>query len=328
LYATQIGNPIFGWEANRKLEVAMDLGFLKDRFLLSASWYRNRSDNQLVQSPLPTQTGFDYYQANLPALVQMTSLEFELNTVNIRNKNFHWQTTFNLTLPKSKLLDFPGLASSAYASTYVVGQPLQLARGYHYLGINHANGVPQFDDLNTDGAINSTYDYINIGSLSPQFYGGLGNSFSYKGFSLDVFFQFTRQNGYNAYRAFYFPPGYKVNVPDFYVKNYWEPTNTDATQPALSTTVSSSAGAGYAFPYRLYYSDAAYSDASYIRLKNLSFSYSLPKKIIEKLKAQNLRIYIQGQNLVTWTKYEGLDPETQNATPVLKTLTGGIQLTF
>jgi TonB-linked SusC/RagA family outer membrane protein len=328
LYASQIGNPVFGWEANRKLEVAMDLGFLKDRFLLSASWYRNRSDNQLVQSPLPTQTGFDYYQANLPALIQMTSWEFELNTVNITHKNFRWQTTFNITFPDSKLLDFPNLASSAYASTYVIGQPLKLARGYHYLGLNPANGVPQFEDQNKDGLYNSTNDYINIGSLSPKYYGGLGNTVTYKGFSLDVFLQFSKQKGYNAYRAFYFPPGYKVNVPDFYVKDYWEPTHTDATQPALSTTVSNSAGAGYAFPNRFYYSDAAVSDASYLRLKNLSFSYSLPKKITEKLKAQNLRVYVQGQNLITWTHYEGLDPETQNATPVLKTLTGGIQLTF
>ncbi len=328
LYANQIGNPVFGWEANRKLEVAMDLGFLKDRFLFSASWYRNRSDNQLVQSPLPTQTGFDYYQANLPALIQMTSWEFELNAVNITKKNFRWQTTFNVTLPDSKLIDFPNLASSAYAQTYVVGKPLKLARGYHYLGLDQANGVPQFEDQNKDNLYNSTNDYINIGSLSPEFYGGLGNTITWKGFTLDVFLQFARQNGYNAYRAFYFPPGYKVNVPDFYVKDYWEPTHTDATQPALSTTVSNSAGAGYAFPNRFYYSDAAYSDASYIRLKNLSFSYTLPKKITEKIHARNLRVYIQGQNLVTWTKYEGLDPETQNATPVLKTLTGGIQLTF
>jgi TonB-linked SusC/RagA family outer membrane protein len=328
LYASQIANPVFGWEANRKLEVAMDLGFLKDRFLLSATWYRNRSDNQLVQSPLPTQTGFDYYQANLPALIEMTSLEFELNTVNIAKRDLRWQTTFNITFPDNKLIDFPNLASSPYAQTYVVGEPLRLARGYHYLGINSANGVPQFEDQNKDGLYNGKDDYVNIGSLSPKFYGGFGNTVTWKGFSLDIFIQFAKQNGYNAFRAFYFPPGYKVNVPSFYVKDYWEPSHTDATQAALSTTVSSSAGAGYAFPNRYYYSDAAYSDASYWRLKNLSFSYTLPKKLTGKMHMENLRLYVQGQNLFTHTDYEGLDPETQNATPVLKTLTGGIQITL
>lgn len=327
LYALQIANPVFSWEANRKVEVAMDLGFLKDRFLLSASWYRNRSDNQLVQAPLPSQTGFDYYQANLPALIQMTSLEFELNTVNIATRDVRWQTTFNITLPKNKLISFPGLATSAYAQTYAVGQPLQLARGYHYLGINSANGVPMFEDQNKDNAYNSL-DYVNIGSLSPKFYGGLGNTVTYKGFTLDVFIQFTKQHGYNAYRAYYFPPGYKVNVPTFYVKDNWTSTHTDATQSALSTTVSNPNGPGYAYPYRYYYSDAAYSDASYWRLKNLAFSYNLPKTLTGKMKVQNLRVYVQGQNLFTHTSYQGLDPETQNATPVLKTLTGGIQVTL
>jgi len=111
-----------------------------------------------VQAPLPSQTGFDYYQANLPALIQMTSLEFELNTVNISKKDWRWQTTFNITFPKDKLVSYPGLASSPYANTYAIGQPLKLARGYHYLTINSANGVPQFEDQNKDGLLNSTYD--------------------------------------------------------------------------------------------------------------------------------------------------------------------------
>jgi hypothetical protein len=242
-------------------------------------------------------------------------------------KDWRWQTTFNITFPQSKLIDFPGLASSAYAQTYVIGQPLKLARGYHYLGVNSANGVPQFEDLNKDNLFTNA-DYVNAGSLSPEFYGGFGNTVSWKGFSLDIFVQFAKQNGYNAYRAYYFPPGYKVNVPSFYVNDYWEPSHPDATQAALSTSVSNVNGPGYAFPYRYYYSDAAVSDASYWRLKNLSFSYSLPKKLTGKMHVQNLRVYVQGQNLFTHTDYQGLDPETQNATPVLKTLTGGIQVTL
>jgi hypothetical protein len=87
-------------------------------------------------------------------------------------------------------IDFPNLASSAYAQTYVVGKPLKLARGYHYLGLDQANGVPQFEDQNKDNLYNSTNDYINIGSLSPEFYGGLGNTITWKGFTLDVFLQF------------------------------------------------------------------------------------------------------------------------------------------
>lgn len=327
LYAFQVGNPVYSWEQNNKLEIATDLGFVKNRILLTASWYRNRSDNQLVWYNLSSQTGFSGTQQNLNALLQTTSVELELTSVNIKHQNFNWQTTFNITLPKSKLVEFPNLASSSYAGTYVIGQPVKLFRGYHYTGLS-ATGVPQFLDDSKDGNITSA-DYVNIGTTIPKFYGGLGNTISWKGFTLDVFLHFVKQKGYNAYKAFYFPPGYKVNVPAFYVKDTWDAnTNPNGTQPVLTTTVSNSAGSGYAYVSRFYYSDYAYSDASFIRLKNLALSYTLPRKLIDKIHAQNLRVYVQGQNLFTKTNYQGLDPEVQNATPVLKTLTAGLQVNF
>jgi len=326
LYSNNIANPDYGWEVNKKIEVAMELGFLKDRILFTSSWYRSRSNNQLVQSALPTQTGFNYYQANLPALVQNTSWEFQLSTTNINHKNFRWQSTFNITFPKNVLVAFPDLATSAYASYYRVGQSLNLFRGYHFTGISSATGVPQFEDVDKDGSITSSGDYVNIGNLDPKYYGGFGNTLSYKNFSLDIFLQFTKQNGYNAIKAYYYPLGYKVNLPAYLAQDYWEPTHTNASRAGVTTSVSLPIGSAYI--YDMPASSAAYSDASYVRLKNLSFSYTLPRKLVEKMKGQNLRIYIQGQNLFTITPYKGLDPEVQNATPILKTLTGGIQLTF
>ena len=326
LFANNIANPVYGWESNRKIELAVDLGFLKDRILLTAAWYRSRSGNQLVQTALPGQSGFDYYQANLPALVQNTSWEFELATINISHKNFRWQSNFNLTIPKNRLVAFPALESSAYASYYVIGQPLNLFRGYHFTGIDPKSGVPQFEDRNKDGMLISTDDYVNIGTRDPKYYGGWGNTLTYKGFSLDLFVQFISQNGYNALRAYYFPVGYKVNLPLFLTENYWEPSHPNTVRPGLTTSASSPIGSNYL--NRLYASTAAFSDASYIRLKTLSFSYQLPAKVTERIKAQAMRLYVQGQNLFTITSYKGLDPETQNATPVLKTLTGGVQLTF
>lgn len=326
LYANNIANPLYRWETNKKLELALELGFLKDRILFTSTFYRSRSDNQLVQTPLPGQSGFAYYQANMPALVQNTSWEFELSTTNISTKNFRWQTTFNITIPKNVLVKFPGLASSAYASYYTVGQSLNLFRGYHYTGISDSTGVPQFEDRNKDGSLTSSNDYVNIGSLDPKFYGGMGNTFSYKNFSLDLFLQFAKQDGYNALRAYYFPVGYKVNLPTFLTEDYWTPTNPGASRPGLTTSASSPIGSAYL--NRLYASNAAYSDASYIRLKTLSFSYQLPVKLIQKIRAQNILIYVQGQNLFTISPYKGLDPEVKNATPVLKTLTAGVKLTF
>jgi len=222
-------------------------------------------------------------------------------------------------------VSFPGLSTSAYAPYYVIGKSLKIFRGYHYTGISTATGVPQFEDVNKDGSLTSA-DYVTLGNFDPKYYGGLGNTFSYKGFSLDIFLQFSRQRGYNALRVYYYPVGYKVNSPAYLAQDNWTASHTNASQPGLTTTASSPTGA--AFVYQLYASNAAFSDASYIRLKNLSFSYSLPQSLLKKAGVQDLRIYIQGQNLFTVTAYKALDPETQTATPVLKTLTGGIRLIF
>jgi TonB-linked SusC/RagA family outer membrane protein len=325
LYSNNIANPDYGWETNKKLELGLDIGFLKDRILLSSAYYRSRSDNQLVQAPLPTQTGFQYYQANLPALVQNTSWEFDLATVNVNSSNFRWRSTFNITFPKNTLVNFPGLSTSAYSGYYIIGQPLNIFRGYQFTGISPTTGAPILQDTNKDGTVNSL-DYVNVGSLDPKFYGGFGNTFSYKNFSLDIFFQFTKQNGYNALKAYYYPVGYKVNLPAYLAEDNWTPTNTGGSRPGLTTSASNTIGGPYINQY--VNSTAAYSDASYLRLKNLSFAYSLPKKLTEKMSLGNLRVYVQGQNLLTFTKYIGLDPEVKNATPVLKTLTAGMQLNF
>jgi TonB-linked SusC/RagA family outer membrane protein len=325
LYSNNIANPDYGWETNKKLELGLDIGFFKDRILLSSAYYRSRSDNQLVQAPLPTQTGFQYYQANLPALVQNTSWEFDLATVNVNSSNFRWRSTFNITFPKNTLVNFPSLSTSAYANYYIIGQSLNIFRGYKFTGISPTTGAPILQDTNGDGTVNSL-DYVNVGSLDPKFYGGFGNSFSYKSLSLDVFFQFANQNGYNALKAYYYPVGYKVNLPAYLAEDNWSATNTGGSRPGLTTSASNTIGSPYINRY--VNSTAAYSDASYLRLKTLSFSYSLPKKLTDKMNLSNLRVYVQGQNLLTFTKYIGLDPEVKNATPVLKTLTAGIQLNF
>src|SRR5690606_38110949 len=104
LYPTQLFNANFAWEENKKLETALQLGFFKDRINLGVNWYRNRSSNQLVGYPLAATTGFNTVQANLPATVQNTGWEIELSSINILTKDFKWQTSFNISIPKNKLI--------------------------------------------------------------------------------------------------------------------------------------------------------------------------------------------------------------------------------
>ncbi|MHB8207636.1 SusC/RagA family TonB-linked outer membrane protein [Mucilaginibacter sp.] len=331
LKPSNLYNPEYGWEVNKKLEAALDLGFLKDRILLSASVYRNLSSNQLVAYILPSQTGFANINENFPALVENKGLEITLSSKNVTGKHFTWTTNLNLTLPRNKLLSFPGLATSPY-SNLVIGQPLSVVGGYLYTGVSSSTGLFTFKDINNDGTISRPADYVNnVGNLDPKFYGGLQNSFSYKGIQLDIFFQFKKQTGvnylYDLYYNYGIYPGTMYNLPTN-VLNAWYKSGDVATTQKFTTGSNSDAVEA---ANNLGTSNAIYTDASFIRLKTLSLSYTLPKSNwLEKLKLESCRIYVQGQNLLTITGYKGADPETQSifSLPPLKTLTAGIQLSF
>src|SRR5690606_34106981 len=131
LRPTRLANPDYSWETNKKFEVALELGFLEDRIFLSGSYYHNRSTDQLVGYSLPAITGFTSVQANLPATVQNTGLEVELNTVNIQSGNFTWKTALNLTLPRNELIKFDEIENSPYANTFAVGKSLNIVKRYH-----------------------------------------------------------------------------------------------------------------------------------------------------------------------------------------------------
>jgi TonB-dependent starch-binding outer membrane protein SusC len=316
-------NPDFAWEKNEKLEGGIDLGFINDRVLVGVSYYRNRSSNQLVQIPVAPTTGFTSYQGNFPATVQNIGVEIELNTQNIQTPDFTWSTSLNLTVPANKLVEFPNIeASPDYNNRYVVGEPLQIRKRYHYLGIDPATGRYQFEDVNADG-LYDVKDRQTIKFLGQDFYGGLQNSFQYKGFQLDVLFQYVKQQGEDYTIIFNNAPGTQFNQPALVMDRRQKPGDDPKVQ--LFTTGGTSAIAFTNFLSSVHPA----KDASFIRLKNLSFSYSLPPTWARKARMTNVKIFIQGQNLLTLTDYEGLDPEAQvTSLPPLKTLTGGIHLTF
>ena len=192
---TRFANPLFEWEETRKAELGLELGFLKDRFLLTTNIYRNRTGNQLVPYRLSPQSGFSGFTSNLPALVQNQGIEFEFRSKNMATQDFTWNTSVNVTFAKNKLLAYPGLAASSYANIYQLGQPLSIVRGFEFTGINPQTGVPQFRDVDGNNALSDPADLVTLGYTAPKFFGGLQNSFSYKNFSLDFFLQFVKQEG-------------------------------------------------------------------------------------------------------------------------------------
>ena len=315
-------NPDFGWETNKKLEAAVELGLWQDKIFLSGAWFRNRSSNQLVGIPLPGTTGFSSLLANLDATVENTGIEIEFRSVNFKKKDFSWTTTLNLTAPKNELLSFPNLEGSTYANQLVIGESLNIRKAYHYTGIDPATGTYTFEDMNGDGLITAAEDRTVIIDTAPKLYGGLGNSFSYKNWNLDFLFQFVKQDGYN-YLFTAALAGVLSNQP-VSALNHFPQDGTGAEIQQYSTGENYEVYEAYS---RYSQSDAAISDASFIRLKSAGLTYSIPSTWS---KTVNAKIYLQGQNLLTFTNYKGADPENRSASflPPLKQFTMGVLLNF
>ncbi|MGX7666074.1 SusC/RagA family TonB-linked outer membrane protein [Flavobacterium pedocola] len=322
LEPTRLFNPDFGWETNKKFEIALETGFLNDRIFLTTAWYNNSSSNQLVGIPLPGTTGFTSLQANLDATVQNRGLELSLRTVNFQNKNFGWTTNINFTKAGNKLLSFPDLENSTYRNQFVIGQPLNIQKVYHFTGVNPQTGLYEFEDVNGDGILSAQDDKQIIKDFNPDFFGGVQNQFRYKELQLDFLFQFVKQLNWSPV-VNTSVPGMLSNQPAE-VANHWQsPSNTGTYQ---IYTDGSNGAAVDAF-YRYIESDAAVVDASYIRLKNISLSWDVPGSVLKNVKC---RIYIQGQNLLTFTPYKGADPEFKSSgyLPPLKVWTTGMQFSF
>lgn len=322
LLPARLFNPDYSWEKTTKLETALELGFFKNRFNFTGAWYRNRSSNQLVGIQLPTVTGFNSVLANLNATVENRGFEFELSAKPFSGKNFTWQTGFNISFPKNKLLSFPGLEGSTYANRYVIGESTSIVKLYQYEGIDPATGLYRFKDYNNDGKISSPYDNQVIGNIDVRYFGGWSNSLRYKNWDMSFLFQFVKQDNFNYNRNMLIA-GSQSNQP-LEVLNVWSATNPNGAYMPYTTGANGTKSALHTYFQN---STESISDASFIRLKNLQIGYSIP---LESGILRNVKIYLQGQNLLTLTNYYGIDPEfvTSGYLPPLRSYSFGAQINF
>lgn len=327
LYPQQHANPNYQWQVNKKWERALDLGLIKDRINLSIAYYRDRCGNQLISFPLPVLTGFNAVAANSFAKVQNSGWEFTVGAKIMQAKNFTWSINVNGSLNRNKLLAYPNIDQSPYAGILEVGQPLNILKLLHYTGVDPRTGNFTFQDKNHDGTLN--YDYTSpqndlfIHDLSPKFLGGAGMNFQFKNVQLYLFFDIKEQIGQNALIQAASVAGQVGNIPVEVLNNIWHKPGDHAAYPMLTMTP---ADVNYYFRV----SDGAYTDASYIRLSNLSLSYAFPTSYIKKIGMQSGSIFLHTNNIFTITKYKGLDPETLNwgGMPPVKTLVVGLNFNF
>jgi len=319
---SRLYNPDFTWERTKKAEAALELSAFKNRVNIVAAWYRNRSSNQLVGMQLPLITGFSSVQANWNATVQNSGWEFELRGTLFHNSDWNWSSGFNISFPVNKLVDFPGLDGSPYASIYVVGQPTTILKLLEYEGIDSVTGQYKFKDANNDGKISILEDAQTVENIGVKFFGGWQHEIRYQNFAFSFLLQFVKQKQTNYFRDMTIPGG-MTNQPEAFT-NVWSADNPDGIIMPYSTGSDQNANMLTTF---LKYSTAAVSDASFIRLKNIQLNYSFP---LQGKFFSGAKVFIQGQNLITWTNYFGLDPEflVTGYIPPLKTYSFGFQLTF
>jgi len=327
LYPTNLTNPDYGWELVKKYEAAIEFGLIEDRLFASFSYYNNTTGNQLIGFTLPAITGFTKIQANLPATIKNTGIELEINSTNIKNKIFTWTSNFTLTVPRNKLEKYPNFEASPFTTTYILGSPLTYKPAYRYSGINSETGIFSFDTKtpNTDPV--TPQDLVSVQKIRQNYFGGIANSFSYKGFKLNIFIQFVKQTGINHLSLFGLP-GIFSSLPNEPVEvlNRWQKQGDVSSVQKYSQQFGNEFSA---WSNAMTYSDLNVSDASFIRLKNVSLSYALDNRILKLVHLQKANIYILGQNILTLTKYKGLDPETQTLVlPPLRTLTFGLNISL
>lgn len=321
-------NPAFSWERNKKLEAAIELSTLHDRLLFSITYYRNRSDNQLLEFKLPSQTGFIAITRNFPAVILNTGLELTATIDLIKRAGFNWTLDANLTVPSNKLVSYPGIENSSYYATYAVGYSVNVIKGYRSTGVDKNTGLYTFKDVDKDNRL-TTADHQILGNSDPKYYGGINSSIRFHQFQMDILLEFKKQTVPNYYYAAFISsqlPGFAFNQPTL-VLDRWQ-KNGDVSNVQKFTAIASSSA--YALAQNIPFSDIAYSNTGYLKIRNVSVSYTMKEKVVKSLKLKSLHIYVQGHNLFTFTGYNGLDPETPYyfSLPPLRTIMAGLQLGF
>lgn len=317
---SRIANPNLGWETTYQYNGGIDAGFLNDRISFNFDLYYKKTKDLLLDIPVPETSGFYTSLQNI-GQVENKGIELNLNTRNFTGK-FNWTTNLVFALNRNKVLDLGnvqqflpdgGTERNIRNPTIVqVGKPIGQFYGYKTNGVLQAADVgkvavasgftkagdQRYVDINGDGVINSDGDRVVLGSAQPKFTGGVTNTFDFKGFDLTVFFQGVYGNSilnYNRADLETFTGNRQVSTAAL---DRWTPQNTNTNIPRANASASA-----------VLLSDRFIEDGSYLRLKNVVFGYSLPASLINKIGVKRARVYVSAQNLVTFTKYSGYDPE-------------------
>ncbi|HEX2209625.1 MAG TPA: TonB-dependent receptor [Longimicrobium sp.] len=325
----QLANPDLSWEKTDQLNIGADLGLLDDRLGLTVDWYQKNTSDLLLNRPIPLSTGFGQITENIGEM-RNTGIELAARAQVIRaarRGGLEWSTEFNISHNKNEVtrLYNEQPINGNFVARVEEGQPLGFFRGYVMEGIIQSDdeicldntgatcaagtayqsaftvpGDVKFKDINKDGLITSA-DQERIGSPWPDYTGGWTNNVSFAGFDLTVFTQFSQGNDiYNGNREYTDAFGTYIDNHSAFARDRWTPDNPSNTQPR-STWFDSNGNARS--------SSRFVEDGSYVRIKNAVLGYNVPVNFARGVGLGSMRVYVQAQNLKTWTDYSGFDPE-------------------
>lgn len=313
---TVLANDNLKWESSYQTDLGVDIGLLNNAINFTFDYYNIQTKDLLFARPLPEYIGLaNPYQTQNIGELENKGFEITISTHNITNENFTWNTDFNFSKNKNtvkKLPDGEDVFINSAPSHFLQGQTQVLREGepvgafYGYIydgviqegmtiptGFENQPGGELYRDVNGDGLVNSE-DKTIIGNPNPDFIASLNNTFTYKGFDLNVFFQSSIGGDILNYTLLELAAGSSNATTE--ALNAWTTTNTNTNVPIAKTREKR-------ITSRFVY------DGSYVRLKNLSLGYSLPNKLVSKWGIDKIRIFVSAQNLLTFTDYPGVDPE-------------------
>ncbi|MFY0255765.1 SusC/RagA family TonB-linked outer membrane protein [Chitinophaga sp. 30R24] len=329
-YRRNLYNPRLKWETNLNLNIGVDWSMFDSRFGGTVEFFERKSKDLLYSQPLAPSIGYAVVAENIGAL-KNTGIEATLHGIPVRTKNFNWVVDFNITHYRNKVTQLPQKEIINGTKKLMVGKSIYDFYLREWAGVDKNTGLPLWYINNADGTKGTTGNYSAAtqyynGSSLPDVYGGLTNTFNYKGFTLSFMWAYSL-GGKVLDQDYLFLLGTGTSAGRPFAQemlNRWTPENPNTDVPKLTTIQTNWTSVSTRFLY----------DASYARLKTLNFGYNLPKSLMEKAHLHNILVYLQGENLFTIYGHKGLDPEqsvggtTYYRYPAIKSLSAGINLSF
>lgn len=300
----QLSNGDLRWEKTEQFNIGADLGLWAGRVNIEFNYYNKYTRDGLLQLALPSTTGFGTYWSN-SAEISNRGFELAITTENFSGRDFSWTTSFNIArnINKIEKLATPLQYGSRSLILQQEGHPLYSFWLYKELYVDPQTGNSVYEDINKDGNITAADRHV-MGSVWPDFFGGLTNQLTYKNFDLGIFFAFQYGNDtYNHNRFFGEGGGARDAARVIFAHNFnrW-------TKPGDITDVPRPDGVNVNN-----YRDGGsrwLEDGSFLRLRSLSLGYTLPRRLTKLISIETARFYLLASNLFTITKYSGPDPES------------------